>query len=891
MGFSIDSFSLQVNTYLSTAQKKHCCGLAPIRRQLTKFIKRLACCISHGFKFYPNDRYLLKKFEKYDFNTISKPEQCKKIELIYKRFQKSEIKPKDLKKVEQELESVKVRLWKANVEKAEVDLKKNKPEIDSADNSIKVKDETESTVSEEETSKSETSKSETSESDNDKDLPTAKELLSNDDDLSVSKSNVASEAELKSEDKVPSKDLSKNEIEVEGKSSRSNVDVSSDKTLNKKDSSRIQDSSKSEAEPPENSSRSNTQLEVTNEEESDSQEITKKSDSDSEKVTETRSLEQPDIAESAPIAKNDEELSENQEGLDPVFKAAWNLAYEKRAEWHAEFKNAFSDSRNPLPQLEDNGEVICSEEHLDWLISRFKCLPALELFDSTDESQNCDMAFLTHSILFGSDIENKHIASPCFIRLRETIGMKTSICTGTTNSNSPNGSPKKQVKIPETLSGSSIYTSLMGLDNQVNPEEIKQKLNKKARAYVENWFERPGISLGFNNIMMQSGTKDAANWVACVRDTYTESLLKLPNNQLRSFLSSMNYRRALENSLVTAYEAEMAQKEWENSEFPAKLIEKMFEDTLKENENNPEICRAIRQTIENANFSPENLTKLQDKSKFDSKKIEPLIRICILYILNCLGQKSVDAVVEGIKQRVQKMNDPALTCESNGERRLFFDEKLNELTLSVNIDFKDSRTPDIVAQGQSSIYIDSLNHSKKKGTKVSRIDLQDLRFSLKSSKAQRGYLILQVAPQSFMHKMAQLSSNMSALEIVERAKQYEQAKQEYDKKWVKWWLARPFDLKTYQRPNEDQATLVDLLTRAQNFVAYCDYETVLFSELTEPQKQDFQTNKKKIHSNFTTILQMLKAVYISSMTVAIKSGVISDKIDELSTLLAQVKTD
>ncbi len=159
-------------------------------------------------------------------------------------------------------------------------------------------------------------------------------------------------------------------------------------------------------------------------------------------------------------------------------------------------------------------------------------------------------------------------------------------------------------------------------------------------------------------------------------------------------LITASFKCPLVCSAISSFEEEVDGNVWESSEFPAAILEKMFEEALIKAGDQPLLLQSLRKTIEDACFvNEETIAELAQKAGCPTSHIEPLIRIRVLYLMCCLQQQEMGAVVHGIERRAQAFNNPvlggaqALASHTNEQRVLEFDESLDHLQITLLSNF------------------------------------------------------------------------------------------------------------------------------------------------------------------------------------------------------------
>ena len=552
---------------------------------------------------------------------------------------------------------------------------------------------------------------------------------------------------------------------------------------------------------------------------------------------------------------------------DQAFHTAWTAACDE--ELHADFIKKFP--KNP-PQLKDNGEVICTAAQLDWVIETISHrFPAIYQFAFDAPSlgiyQSRQMASLAQIILMGPNVEIKERSSSCFICLRETVDKKTPVFKDDEKDN------------PLVKAGSFIFTLLFGPSGKIGEDkgELKQKFFGLAHAYVRDWLQSPGVVLQFDKQSINGGqsteTIKSSDWVAHMRDLYTQTLLTMTKEELIEEINNLSYNCRLVRTIAMTYAAEIEESKWADSHFPAAIMEKIFEEELRSNSNNRQVKLAIRQTMDDSSFNdPADIKTLAETAGCSDRLIEPLVRIRVLYMMGCLGQTGIEPVLRGIDQRAKTMYDPdvcktfdgqVLFCQPGKERILSFNNGFDKLDISVKTFFKDRYKIHLVAQGESSLSIESLNRSNKEGIRTATVDLRDLRFSLYSSKAQRRYLTAQVNPQTLVDYMQQLASDVAELKLVKNAENYQI---ENEANQNKWFWNRSFDPKTYQNYDQDSRNLDEAIRKGTAFVTCWNTQQALAycNQLSPEQSKRFKESSNKIQNFLKEALNVLATIYIGN---------------------------
>jgi hypothetical protein len=552
---------------------------------------------------------------------------------------------------------------------------------------------------------------------------------------------------------------------------------------------------------------------------------------------------------------------------DQVFFNAWLKACDQDLELHNDFNKAFPT--NP-PQLQANGEVVCTAAQLDWVIHTISHrFPAIYQFAFDAPSlgiyQSLQMVKLAKLILIRPDVEDEENSSPCFIRLRETEGKSTPIFENDTKDN------------PLVMAGSYIYTLLFGPNGKVGKDEgeVKQKFYGLTHAYVRDWLQQPGAILQFDHHVIKGGQSTeivkSSDWVAYVRDRYTQTLLAMTREELVEEIDHLSYQCPLVRLIAKTYAPEIEDKEWKASHFPAAILEKLFEEELRSKDGTRKTRAAIRQTIDDANFkNRDDIATLAKKAGCLPHLIEPLIRIRVLYMMGCMSQNASKTTLRGINQRAEGMYDPAvckasdeqiLFCHPGEERILTFNDRFAEFNIVVQTIFTDRHKVHPIAQGASSLRIGSLNHSKKEKIDTSSVDLQDLRFSLYASKAQRRYLTAQIDPQTLVDHMERLALDVARSKLVNNGEDFQIAKEEDQKKW--WWN-KTFDSTRYQNFDQDIQNLNEAIRKGNVFVTCWNTQKILTdcNQLSPLQSKRFKEASVKIRRDFEQALKVLEEVYI-----------------------------
>jgi hypothetical protein len=578
---------------------------------------------------------------------------------------------------------------------------------------------------------------------------------------------------------------------------------------------------------------------------------------------------------------------------DKAFEKAWQTAHNQCRELHEEFKQTF---RENSPYLQDNGDVICTAGQFDWVISRITDrFPAIYqlAFDapSFEIYQSRRMAYLAQLILIGPDVKAKEISSPCFIGLLETLDKATAPVKNLTEKN------------PLIKAGSYIYTHVVGsIDQSEDKEIIKQQLGKLTKAYVKDWLERRGAFLKFGDHTIvggeSTGAIKAADWVACVRDVYTQTLLDMNQEELKKEIENLS-TCPLIGLIAKTYADDIDEEVWTQSNFPAVLMKNLFKDELQRTSNTVHIRLAIHQTIKDASFSKtEDIQILAEKADCSTQFIEPLIRIRVLYMMGCLGQTAIEPAVVGTNKRAKTMFDPVglesqvLSCQSSEERVLSFDDHFDQLTIKVKTVFKDPNKPYAVAQGHSSFVVDSVNRSNEEEIKTKVIDLQDLRFSLYASETQRHYLTAQIAPETLIENIKKLEKETADLEYVKKAERYQEDKKQHEvdnnQKWS--WNKSEFDSKPYRDLEKDSQHLDQAIRKARNLVSYLNTQMMLSycSQLTSDQLNSFEQSSNQICNQLNSAFNAYKDLYSTYRQVH-SSEEFDNKVTQLGKLLSFTK--
>jgi hypothetical protein len=590
--------------------------------------------------------------------------------------------------------------------------------------------------------------------------------------------------------------------------------------------------------------------------------------------------------------KTDQSFEDYLKKADAAFQKLWTIACGQVPQLHSDFEKAFP---SPLPQLLENGEVICTAAQLDWVISiiaqRFPAIYQLA-FDAPSFGiyQRLQIALLARSILLGYDIKAPNIPSHCFIHLRETEGKTTSAIEDSSKDN------------PLTKAGSFIFNHFVSSRGKVteDPEKSKEQLEAFVAEYVKDWLVRPGTFLQLGDKTIKGGQTTekikASDWVTHVRDLYAKTLLSLSKEDLEVEIRHLVTECPLVRLIVETYVDELDEKEWETSYFPAALMDKVFQKELNKAADNRQLYQAIRQTIDDAHFSNStDIQQLAEKANCSPKLIEPLIRIRVLYMIGCLGQTAIKDVVQGAERRAKTMYDPkvctsledqVLSCQSSEERTLSFDDKFDRLDIKVKVTFKDLNKQLPVAQGQSALHVSSISCSKNENVKTTTIDLENLRFSLYPSKAQRRYLTAQIAPQTLIENMQALASEIASLKLIDKAEQFKKAKEKHEQE-RSWWnpFARAFNTQPYRTLDQDQENLKQAIRKARTFVAHLNtFEMLSYGDqLNGEQLENFKEYYDQIRNQFAPAFKMLEEIYASADES--QQNVIQEKVKQLRELL------
>ncbi len=563
------------------------------------------------------------------------------------------------------------------------------------------------------------------------------------------------------------------------------------------------------------------------------------------------------------LVLKDQRFEQYLKKVDLAFQRAWELACKQSIDLHHEFLKAFPE--NPAKVVKDY-HVLCTAAQLDWVIYKISHqFPALYqlAFDAPYFKiyQSQQMAFLAQVILVGSQAAAKEIFSPCCIRLSETECKEIKILE------------QQGEKNPLIQAKSFIYTHFITSRGPIasTEEKRKEQLHQFAKEYVRDWLERSGVFLQLGTIQITGGQANesikASDWVMYVRNQYVKTLLAMTKEELNTEMTTL-FSCPLVRLIAKTYGDDIEAKEWTTSLFPAALMKKMFEEELKRTRGQHQIQQGIHQTIQYTHLSQQDVEVLAAKVGCTTPFIEPLLRIRILYMIGCLGQSTTEPVVKGLIQRAKTMYDPALGCDGEGlvcqssERRvLSFDHTFDQLDIKVKTTFKDPNKIHILAQGYSSLWVSSISGSKENKVTTAITDLQDLSFSLYSSKVQRRYLTAQIAPQTLIQNMAKLASDIDQLEIVKKTNQIKNIKQNNETLWGGWWNF--FDYKPYQKIEQDQQYLASAIHKAKYLAAYVNTQRILqfCNQLTHAQLKIFQESYEHICKQIDSTLQILQELY------------------------------
>lgn len=880
---------------------------------LAVLVNRMAYCLLHRFAVYPNNAYLFQKFKSHDFTKIETEAECEIAKEIFACFQHcAGLVEIEVSTMEAQLNEIEERLREEFVDEQSVDKEEGKSVKNSDQNNDdeeaellnkKTKDEKASDLDAGQDSSQDSSSDKTADGKQDQEKNLKTPVLKLDAQIPVFQSQPDNK-QLKANDEEGSPDLND--------SSDSGEDVSSFTSEEEDTNTNIV--------PPlildDTTERLNAFLEeLSNSQiEENGDETSETSDDEETEWSFALPKEVDDIlsqpfplddpksindlfqgenshAEKALYRNNlttlilfaiqvqaenskvdDDRFEDYMKKLDSAFQRAWTEAYQETDALHAEFAAAFPQK----PAILDNkGEIVCNITQLQWVTAKIaERFPAIYqlAFDvpSLGIYQSIQMASLARAIFVGQDANDQgaEIDSPCCICIRATLGKHT-----------PELQDSRQEN-PLVKAGSFIYTLFAGPNGKIIKEvgKLKKQLEGCMRAYVKGWFEQPGVVLEFGDIAIKGGQGDetikAGEWVAYVRDSYTKTLKDMTQEKLQEEIKKV-MQCPFVHLIAKAYVNDIETKAWATSRFPATLMKELFREELKMTKGKSKIHQAISQTIDHASFTDEqDVEDLAKKAGCTSDLIEPLIRIRILYMIYCLGQNVIEPAVHGINQRAKTMYDPSI-CEnlkdpilvcSSEERTLSFDDKFDCLTLKVKTNFNDPKKVQVVAQGISTLTVESLNRSVTEKIETWMTDLEELRFSLYSSPEQMRYLVAQIAPQTFLKNVQKLAQEMANVALVKKAKRYETAKQDHNSKRSTWQILRQgnlFDLRSYQEPDLDNQNLDEAISKAKELVTYLNTERMLAysNQLSQKDDQEYNSAIAQIRNEFNKISHLLGEIY------------------------------
>lgn len=580
-------------------------------------------------------------------------------------------------------------------------------------------------------------------------------------------------------------------------------------------------------------------------------------------------------------------LRENKKADDPrflnyiremngAFCRALELAKKDSDTLHSELQKKFTT----LPDALENDEVFCSAEQMDWLVSTISSrYPAIyELaFDLPSESifQNDQLASFARQILLGKNEEVEELSPSCFIRLIETLDKSTP--------------PKDRKGEGNSLlnAGSFIMTQFVGPHRRLeeNEADVKGKLQRLAKSFIQNWLEGMGTFLEFGDTVFGDSlnAQPASDWTGFVREEYTKTLMSLTKKQLQEEVLNPVLNCPFLQLIAKTYAQDIDGDEWKDSQFPSSLLEKIFREELRNSHNKP-LHQKIMQMIEDAHFkNPDDIAVLAKKVGCSPSLIEPLIRIRIFYIFCCIGQNETASVIQGVKQRAKTMHAPALSeddetppikldVKASKERTLAFDAKFfDRMQLFVETAFSNPRNLHPIAQGESFLNVSSLNHSKTNQVETSIVDLQDLRFSIHASVPYRDYLTAQVEPQALVGNMSQLETEVKELDIVKKAKAFREAEAENKKinsQRSYWSQFRgtnliPFDKAPHIKLDEDTDALRQAIPFVNTLVSYLyTYKMLKHNDqLSTQQSEAIDASYRQIQTTLGDVAKVLDSLY------------------------------
>ena len=541
---------------------------------------------------------------------------------------------------------------------------------------------------------------------------------------------------------------------------------------------------------------------------------------------------------------------------DQAFQISWQEAINKSGENHNRFQKLLID---PPVEVCNNGEVICTSQQLDYVLHHLNHNnPKLFLLafnaSTFGISQEMQMARLVQLVLGGEAAQDKKLDSPYFIRLRETEGKAT-----------------LKDKNPPLFNGPFVYAHFIG-PNALEPRQLRNRLHQLANTHVHDWLCNSGITLKLpGQVVIKNGQVEGepkSAWVGHVRDIYTNYLAGLSKEDLNDLITD-SFNCPLVCSALSAFEEEVDGKVWESSEFPAEIMEKIFEDEFIKAGDKPQLYQELRKTIEDAYFAnEETIEQLAQKAGCPRNRIEPLIRMRVMYLMCCLQQQEIGAAVRGIERRTQAFYDPAvgeeqaLSSHTNEQRVLEFDETFDQLQITLLSTFTDSYIERAIAQAQTLFSISSITKPPEAVTKITINDIQELRLGVFTSKNQRHYLAAQIVPQILIDDLKQLAKNVEGMEIVEKTNKYHTDKSDHDKKqWTLWRYL--FDTEPYRDLKGDNSDLRHALYFARILATYASTAEILLKndQLSDEQWADLQILKETIQKQYNSISDMLKEIY------------------------------
>lgn len=559
--------------------------------------------------------------------------------------------------------------------------------------------------------------------------------------------------------------------------------------------------------------------------------------------------------------QTDESFYQYMREIDQAFQEAITVANDEIERLHREFITKFA--KNPPEALPSN-EVRCSREQLEWLSKTLSTefpaiyhlafdLPFLKI------AQNAQLAALARNILLGN--QKGDLDHACFIQLKDTLDKSTTPHI--------NGSESNLL----TKAGSYILTLFVGPLRQfeMNAAEVKEELQKIAGVYVQDWLCGKGLSLVFGNATFDN-EKRAAEWTSFVRNTYATTLMGMTKEQLRKEVLNPAFNCPFIQLITKAYQDEIDSKEWNDSQFPGSLLEKIFSEELRKSVGQPHHA-TIKQIIQESCFTDTaTIDSLAKKACCAPNLIEPLVRMRIFYILCCIGKKDPEPVVRGLKQRTDTMYDPAsavrpneaqLLCIPSAERIFGFDDRLfDRKEILVESTFMAPESSHPIAIGDTVLSVSSLNLQHGDNVETGVVDLQKLRFSVHATESYRTHLAAQVDPESLIENMRLLEKKLEGLPIVANVRKFRNAEAAHKaSQWSLW--SYKFDTKPYEKIVEDSEALNLVLSFAKRYAFYltsCN-KRLCADQLSEVKKTNFNSSRDTMHNQFDGILRYIGELY------------------------------